>query len=159
MTDPSVRSGRVVDMNDDRHAIPGTLSPYGHKTLARCIGVPAMKPDTTQIVMTSADGLTVVMDGEPDDRDRDLIWRILSGERPPHSIPGAACYQDAEGTIPAAPGEPVRYVRIPNREGRLKAASQQTLAQHAEVFERLAAADHRPAPTDTCRCNGGDDPC
>lgn len=24
-------------MTDDLHAIPGTLSPYGHKTLARCL--------------------------------------------------------------------------------------------------------------------------
>lgn len=24
-------------MTDDRHAIPGTLSPYGHKTLPRCL--------------------------------------------------------------------------------------------------------------------------
>ena len=27
-------------MTDDLNAIPGDLSPYGHKTMARCIGAP-----------------------------------------------------------------------------------------------------------------------
>lgn len=73
-------------MIDNRNAIDGALSPYGHKTLARCL------PRT----------------------DRAL---------------------------------------------RFEESLRATMAAHGEVFERLAAADHRPAPTDTCRCNGGDDPC
>ena len=45
------------------------------------------------------------------------------------------------------------------RNSRFEAAYEHTQTRHADLWSLMGEKAMAPAPTDTCRCNGGHDPC